>query len=55
MFRTAVDPMGLGIGDAIFGKQDGPDYSEEEAAQAAAQRAAYVPPSRLKIKTPKWR
>ena len=26
-----------------------------KAAQAAAQRAAYVPPSRLKIKTPKWR
>jgi hypothetical protein len=44
--RSAWDPAGadpLGINDKIFGGQDGPDYSEEEAAQAAAmadQKAA---------------
>ena len=34
--KTAVDPLGLGLGDAIFGANKGPDYSAEEAAQAAA-------------------
>jgi hypothetical protein len=37
--RTAFDPLGvdpLGVNDAIFGKQKGPDYSAEEAAKAAA-------------------
>lgn len=37
--RTMFDPMGLDplkINDGIFGKQEGPDYSKEEAEQAQA-------------------
>lgn len=34
--KTVVDPLGIGIGDALFGKNKGPDYSAEEAAKQAA-------------------
>lgn len=34
--KTAVDPLGLGLGDALFGKSEGPDYSAEEKAQRDA-------------------
>jgi len=34
--KTVIDPMGLGIGDAIFGANEGPDYSSFEAEQAKA-------------------
>lgn len=44
IFKTALDPMGLGLGDAVFGKNKGPDYSQYDAEQEAAinaQKAAY--------------
>ena len=44
LLKTAVDPLGLGVGDALFGKNKGPDYSaydDEQAAAQAAQQAAY--------------
>jgi hypothetical protein len=34
--KTVIDPLGLGFGDAIFGKSDGPDYSQYEDAEKAA-------------------
>lgn len=34
--KTIIDPMGLGLGDAIYGKNKGPDYSAEEAAKQTA-------------------
>jgi len=34
--KTAIDPLGIGLGDAIFGANEGPDYSAEKAAQEAA-------------------
>jgi hypothetical protein len=43
--NTIVDPIGLGYGDRIFGKEEeGPDYSQyddEQAAAIAAEQAAY--------------
>ena len=34
--KTVIDPLGLGLGDAVFGKDKGPDYSAEEAEKAKA-------------------
>lgn len=34
--KTIVDPLGIGLGDAIFGADKGPDYSSYEAEQQAA-------------------
>ena len=35
--KTVIDPLGItGLGDAVFGKNKGPDYSAEEAAKQAA-------------------
>ena len=39
LMKTAIDPLGIGIGDAVFGKEAGPDYSKEEAEQLAAMEA----------------
>jgi hypothetical protein len=38
--RMVVDPLGVGIGDAIFGAPEGPDYSASEAEQQAAMDEA---------------
>lgn len=29
--KTAIDPMGMGLGDAVFGKAKGPNYAAEQA------------------------
>lgn len=36
--KTYFDPLGLGLGDAIFGADKGLDLSQEEAAQAKAMQ-----------------
>lgn len=44
IFKTLFDPLGIGIGDAVFGANKGPDYSaydSEQEAALAAERAAY--------------
>ena len=38
LMKTVIDPLGIGVGDAVFGKESGPDYSKEEAEQLAAMK-----------------
>lgn len=41
--KTIIDPLGIGVGDAVYGKNKGPDYSkytDEQARALAEARAA---------------